>query len=78
MQRANAAAADTTEMAKKAVQQLSEVKAEAEQAEKDAEVKGEEVEELENKLGNTAQKAKAAQTKLESLEKTQLPDLEAQ
>ena len=41
-------------------------------------MKGKEVDELENKLGNTIQKAKAAQMKVESLEKTKLPDLEAQ
>jgi hypothetical protein len=78
MQRANAAAADTTEMAQRAVQQLSATKEAAERAEKEAELKGKEVDELENKLGNTARKAKAAQTELESLEKTKLPDLEAQ
>ena len=77
MQRANAAAADTTEMAKRAVQQLSATKEEAERAEKEAELKGTEVDELENKLGNAAQKAKAAQTELESLENVKVPDLEA-
>ena len=78
MQRANAAAADTTEMAKRAVLQLSATKDKAERAEKEAELKGKEVDELENKLGSTTQKAKMAQNKLEELEKTKLPDLEAQ
>ena len=78
MERSAAAAADTQEMAKKAVQKLSSVEERADVAERDAELKGKEVEELENKLGNSDSKKKAMERELESLQKTKVPDLEAQ